>query len=80
MVTSYGSDSRQSYAVFLYSDILKPQLVGYKHNKLTTVQLIRVIRAVFCPVTPPLYVDALSVGALKLPAATASCRKHKKKT
>lgn len=80
MVTSYGSDSRQAYAVFLYSDFLKPQLVGYKNNKLTTVQLIRVIRAVFCPVTPPLYVDALSVGALKLPAATASCRKHKKKT
>lgn len=77
---SYGSDSRQSYTVFLYSDILKPQSVGWKKQQLTTVLLIWVVAAVVCPVTPPLYVDALSVGALKLPAAAASCRIRKKKT
>ena len=42
---------------------------------LTTIELIRVIRAVVRPVTLPVYVDALSVGALKLCAATAPCIK-----
>lgn len=43
---------------------------------LTTVQFIRVIRAVFCPITSPLCINALPVSTLELRASTTSCRKQ----
>lgn len=43
---------------------------------LTAVQLIRVICAVFRSITPPFYIDALAIGALKLVTGTTCCREH----
>lgn len=66
--------------------IKSPETLGFLYGLgsawlvaiLTTVQLIWVICAVFCPITPPSYIDALSTCALKLRTATVSCRKQRK--